>query len=598
MQGLVIGLVGAEGDGIRATGQSLIGALAREGYFGLLSTRNGARPIGGESSCRLRAATTAVLNPGGAPDLVLVHNWDAYRSLAGELPIAAGTVLIHEERAGNPPATGPFWEVKPAAAVPAPFEELAEKSSGVQDAKVEIVLGMLSVWLGLSAKRVSGGIASRFPGLGAAALKGKQRAFSLGATYAENNPLPRDLKLDPLAAPAGDRRVADGNEMCARAALFSGCKFFSGHPITPATEAMLYLQREIGSYGGSFLEAEDATAGAAAALGASYAGIKSMTATSGPGFSLQTEVLGLASVAELPLVCLNVQRGGPATGMPTRQEQADLFAAAFSSHGDTVRPILAPTNAADSFDVTVEAFNIAEHYQTPVVVLSDQEIAQTKAIIEPIDPDRFDVVDRLEPTRAELKDYVRFEASESGISPISHPGVKGGNYLAAGFEHDERGTPTLNGEIHARMNRKRLSKLDPLKGRRDLFVSEGDPDAQIGLISWGNVAGIALEAARTALSQGIKVKILVPRLLYPVADEVYADFFKSLRRCVVVEQSHQGQLHKILRMWMSVPREFTSVSKSASNRISPLEIVQLIRAMEQPANDSFKSHYCDLLNVL
>ncbi|MGA2693330.1 MAG: hypothetical protein ABSF76_13275, partial [Opitutaceae bacterium] len=449
----------------------------------------------------LRAATTAVLNPGGAPDLVLVHNWDAYRSLAGELPITAGTVVIHEERAGNPPATGPFWEVKPAAAVPAPFEELAEKSSGVQDARVEIVLGMLSVWLGLSVKRVSGGIASRFPGLGAAALKGKQRAFSLGATYAENNPL-----------------------------------------------AMLYLQREIGSYGGSFLEAEDATAGAAAALGASYAGIKSMMATSGPGFSLQTEVLGLASVAELPLVCLNVQRGGPATGMPTRQEQADLFAAAFSSHGDTVRPILAPTSAADSFDVTVEAFNIAEHYQTPVVVLSDQEIAQTKAIIEPIDPDRFDVVDRLEPTRAELKDYVRFEANESGISPISHPGVKGGNYLAAGFEHDERGTPTLNGEIHARMNRKRLSKLDPLKERTDLFVSEGDPDAQIGLISWGNVAGIALEAARTALSQGVKVKILVPKLLYPVADAVYADFFKSLRRCVVVEQSHQGQLHKILRM--------------------------------------------------
>ena len=154
--------------------------------------------------------------------------------------------------------------------------------------------------------------------------------------------------------------------MCGAAALFAGCKFFGGYPITPASEIMQYLGREIWKHGGSLLQAEDEIAGIAAAVGASFAGVKAMTATSGPGLSLKTEVLGLASVAELPLVCVDVQRGGPSTGMPTKPEQADLFAAVFSAHGDTVRPVLAPISVADTFGVTVEAFNIAEQYQTPV----------------------------------------------------------------------------------------------------------------------------------------------------------------------------------------------------------------------------------------
>src|SRR5690606_974467 len=144
------------------------------------------------------------------------------------------------------------------------------------------------------------------------------------------------------------------------AALAAGCKFFGGYPITPATEIMQHLQRDIWQHGGAVLQAEDEIAGAAAAVGASFAGRKAMTATSGPGFSLKAEVLGLASLAELPLVCVNVQRGGPSTGMPTKPEQADLFAAVFSAHGDVVRPVLAPISVADMFGITVEAFNIAE----------------------------------------------------------------------------------------------------------------------------------------------------------------------------------------------------------------------------------------------
>jgi 2-oxoglutarate/2-oxoacid ferredoxin oxidoreductase subunit alpha len=376
--------------------------------------------------------------------------------------------------------------------------------------------------------------------------------------------------------------VTDGNEVCAEAALFAGCKFFGGYPITPATEIMQHLDRDIWKHGGSLLQAEDEIAGIAAAVGAAFAGRKAMTATSGPGLSLKTEVLGLASGVELPLVCVNVQRGGPSTGLPTKSEQADLFAAAFSAHGDTVRPILAPISVEDMFGITVEAFNIAEEYQTPVVVLSDQEIAQRKDAIDPIETSQFRLIDRLQPTEAELQNYVRFRFTDSGISPISHPGLKGGNYLAAGIEHDEEGAPTSSGSMHERMNDKRLRKLDPLKERRDLFVTEGDADAPVGLISWGSVAGVVLEAFRAARAEGVAVKLLIPKLLYPVAEDVYHDFFASLQRCLVVEQSHQGQLYRVIRMWANVPREFRSFAKSGANPFTPAEVLRKIRELAGP----------------
>jgi 2-oxoglutarate ferredoxin oxidoreductase subunit alpha len=277
---------------------------------------------------------------------------------------------------------------------------------------------------------------------------------------------------------------------------------------------------------------------------------------------------------------VDVQRGGPSTGMPTKREQADLFAAAFSAHGDTVRPVLAPISVSDTFGITVEAFNIAEQYQTPVMVLSDQEIAQRKEVVPPVDTSSIKLVDRLKPNAQELENYVRFRFTESGISPLSQPGMKGGNYLAAGIEHNELGAPTANGEVHARMNDKRLKKMDPLKKRRDLFVIEGDPDASIGLISWGSVAGVAIEALHLAQAEGIKVRLLAPKLVYPVAEEIYGEFFSTLQQCLVVEQSHQGQLYRIIRMWVSpVPSKFDVLAKSGSNPISPEEVLERIRLM-------------------
>ena len=378
-------------------------------------------------------------------------------------------------------------------------------------------------------------------------------------------------------ARAGKKLLADGNDICAAAALFAGCEFFGGYPITPSTEVMQLLTREIWKYGGAVLQAEDEIAGIGAAVGASFAGKKSMTATSGPGMSLKTEMIGLATIAELPLVIVNVQRGGPSTGMPTKSEQADLYQAIFSGHGDAPRPVLAPTTVSDTFDVTVAAFNIAEQYQTPVIVLSDQEIAQRKEVIDPIDTSRFTVVDRLRPGPAELEDYARFRLTESGISPISHPGMKGGNYLGAGIEHNEHGDPTASGSIHQAMTDKRFRKLSPLRQREDLFQVEGDERAPLALVSWGSTAGVCREAFRLARAEGLEVKLLVPRLLYPIADQVYRRFFASVKAGVVVEQSQQGQLYRVLRMELDVPRGLRSFCRPGANPFRPAEVVDALR---------------------
>ncbi len=579
---LIIGMAGSGGDGIVSAGESLIGAAAQEGYFAILTKSFGSQIRGGESSCRLRVSTRPVLNPGGTLDVAVVLNWEDFLKFGGELPVGGGTIVIYERKTGVEPAQLPLRGVTPAAVLPVPMEDMAMQAAGVLLAKNNVVLGLLAGWFGLARQSILEGIRKKFARKGEAVLQGNERAFAAGLDYAEKNPLKQDRRLSPPQSDGQRKILTDGNDICAAAALFAGCKFFGGYPITPASEIMHHLGREIWKHGGSLLQAEDEIAGIAAAVGASFAGVKAMTATSGPGLSLKAEVLGLASVAELPLVCVDVQRGGPSTGMPTKPEQADLFAAAFSAHGDTVRPVLAPISVEDTFGVTVEAFNMAEYYQTPVIVLSDQEIAQRKEIVNPIDTSRFRLIERLAPTEKDLEPYVRFRFTESGISPLSRPGMKGGNYLAAGIEHDERGAPTANGEMHARMNDKRLKKLEPLQRRRDLFVVAGDPEATVGFISWGSVAGVALEALQLAQAENLKVKLLIPKLLYPVAGEIYREFFASLRKCLVIEQSHQGQLYRIIRMWVPVPPEFQSLAKSGANPITPDEVLGAIRKLARP----------------
>ncbi|HZX95250.1 MAG TPA: 2-oxoacid:acceptor oxidoreductase subunit alpha [Myxococcales bacterium] len=573
---LIIGMAGSGGDGIVSAGESLIAACAAEGYHAIMTKSFGSQIRGGESSCRVRLAIDPVLNPGGALDVAVALNWEDFLKFGAELPVGGETVVIYDSATGVPPEKVPLTGISPSEVFAVPIGEMARKATGTDKAKNTVVLGLLSGWFGIVRDGVMKGMRKKLAKKGAEVLEANERAFQAGIDYAAAHPLRTSRTMEKPARP-GVKLLTDGNDICAAAAIFSGCQFFGGYPITPSTEVMQLLTREIWKYGGAVLQAEDEIAGIGAALGASFAGKKSMTATSGPGMSLKTEVLGLASIAELPLVIVNVQRGGPSTGMPTKSEQSDLFQAVFSGHGDVVRPVLAPTTVSDTFDVTVEAFNLAEKYQTPVIVLSDQEIAQRKEVIDPIDTSRFTVVDRLRPNDAELEDYARFRLTDSGVSPISHPGLEGGNYLGAGIEHNEQGDPTASGSMHAKMTAKRFRKLDPLRERTDLFRIEGDPEAPLALISWGSTAGVCREALQLARAERLKVKLLVPYLLHPIAEGVYRRFFESVKAGLVVEQSYQGQLYRLLRTQLDLPKGLRPFCRTGANPFRPREVVDTLR---------------------
>ncbi len=574
---LVIGMAGSGGDGIVSAGESLISAAARVGYHAMMTKSFGSQIRGGESSCRVRLATTPVLNPGGALDVAVALNWEDFLKFGAELPVGGETVVIYDSKTGVAPEDLPLVGVSPAEVWPVPIGEMAKEFAGTEKAKTAVVLGLIAGWFGIPAEPILAGIRRKLGKKGQELVEANERAFAAGIAYGDSHPLLTPRAMTGASGAGKPKLLADGNEMCGAAAIFAGCQFFSGYPITPSTEIMQFLTREIWKHGGAVLQAEDEIAGIGAALGASYAGKKAMTATSGPGMSLKTEILGLATIAELPLVVVNVQRGGPSTGSPTKTEQADLFQAVFSAHGDVMRPVLAPTSVADTFATTVEAFNIAERYQTPVLVLSDQEIAQRKEVVDPIDVRQFRIEDRERPAGAELDDYARFRLTESGTSPISHPGMPGGNYLGSGIEHNQHGEPTGSGAMHAKMNEKRFKKLDPLKQRADLFETTGDRNAPLAMVSWGSTAGVCREALALARADGWKVKLLVPRLLYPVAEGPYRDFFASVRGGLVVEQSHQGQLYRMLRMFLDLPTGVRPLARSGANPFLPREVAACLR---------------------
>ncbi len=580
---LLIGMAGAGGDGIIAAGESLITAAAIEGYHAMLTKSFGPQIRGGESSFRLRISSGPVYSLGGVLDVAVALNWDDFLRFGAELPVDGHTILIYDSQHDPGPGGIPLTGVVPAEVVAAPIAQIAKDIGGTDRAKNTVVLGLMAGWFGFPPEALLKGLQKRFAKKGPEVLEKNEKAFDAGRAYAAEHPMPNAPKVHPVdrTGSAAPKLLTDGNEMAGAAAIFAGCTFFGGYPITPSSEIMHFLSREIWKHKGALMQAEDEIAGVGAAVGASFAGRKAMTATSGPGMSLKTEMLGLATIAELPLVAINVQRGGPSTGIPTKSEQSDLFQAVFSAHGDVVRPVLAPTSVGDVFHVVVEAFNLAEEYQTPVIVLSDGEIGQRKEIVDPIDTTTIRIVDRRRPTPRELEDYVRFTITESGISPISEPGMKGGNYLASGIEHNEIGAPTASGSMHARMNDKRIRKLNPLKSRRDLIEIVGDPDAPIAVVSWGSVAGVAREAVERARRKGIRVKLIVPRLLFPVPQMVYDEFFASVRAGLVVEQSHLGQLYRLLRMYIDLPRGIESFARSGSNPFSAREVADRLAAIAQ-----------------
>ena len=568
---IVIGMVGSGGDGIVAVGDILTATAASEGIHCMQFKSFGPQIRGGESSCTIHLSDKPVLSLGGNLDVLLVFNWDDYLRFSGELNVKKGVVVIADEK--NVPESLPLNDgIKPSEVFKLPFDELV-KESGNPKSKNIIALGALAQIFGLPRDGLKKSIERKFSKKKEEILAANLKAIDIGINYAVSNNLKSVLQFSYKKETS--HYITTGNEALAYGALFAGCRFFASYPITPASEIMEWMSRELPKFGGTMVQAEDEISAACMVVGASFGGVKAMTATSGPGLSLKIEALGLASMAELPLVAVNVQRGGPATGIPTKYEQADLQQAVYGMHGDAPHAVIAPSNVKDCFDAAVEAFNIAEQYQMPVIILSDQFIGHRKETVSDFSRD-LEVVGRETPKNPAKGEYKRFVVTPSGVSPMSYPGIAGGEYTCSGIEHNEAGSPVSSHKAHEIMSAKRERKLEHLAKNYKFIQRYGSARPDVGIITWGSTCGAVREAVEAAASLKLNVGAIIPRLIYPVQADVINDFIKGCKKIIIVELSYSGQFRRYLSAFCRLPENVVHLKSSGARMFEASEILERI----------------------
>ncbi len=341
--------------------------------------------------------------------------------------------------------------------------------------------------------------------------------------------------------PVRKRLLLQGNEAVAEGALLAGCKFFAGYPITPASEIAEIMSYRLPKADGTFIQMEDEIASMGAVIGASLAGVKSMTATSGPGFSLMQENLGFACIAEVPCVVVNVMRGGPSTGLPTSPAQGDVMQARWGTHGDHPIIVLAVANVEDCFHVTVKAFNLSEKFRLPVIVLSDEIVAHTRESIHMPDPAEIEVVDRATPDMPP-EWYIPYQDNPRGVPPMAPLG-EGYRYHVTGLIHDVRGFPTQRpDEIESfisRLFRKVTQGFPEIMMTRSLMMD----DAEVGVVAYGSVSRSARRAVAQAREQGVKAGLLELVTLFPFPRPAVEGVLRQCR-AVLVPEMNMGQISR------------------------------------------------------
>lgn len=368
-------------------------------------------------------------------------------------------------------------------------------------------------------------------------------------------------------------RVITGNEACAEGALAAGMRFYAGYPITPSSEIAEVLAEKLPRQGGVFIQMEDEIASIGAIIGGSLAGSKSMTATSGPGFSLMQENLGYATMAEVPCVIVNVMRGGPSTGLPTLPAQGDVMQARWGTHGDHPIIVLAPFSVAETFDLTVRAFNLAEKYRTPVILLLDEILGHVNEKVALPDEKELHIVNRVIPSEAP-GEYLPFRHTESGVPPMVSFG-QGYRYHVTGLAHDETGFPTNKStEIEKLLNRLHR-KID--QARDDIIQVENSDleDATVGLIAYGSSARSSRHAVRMAREAGKKVGLLRLQTLWPFADKEIQHWTGQVKQWIVPEMN-MGQLAHEVEWAVFGKAPVHRINVYNGEPISPLTILEKI----------------------
>ena len=566
---LSLAIAGSGGAGVMTAGNMLLEAAARAGLYGLMVRISGPQIRGGEAGALLRFAPQPVESLDDHFDVLIALDWQGVHRLAPEIPLGPHSLIIADSAQGTPPEA---YVRGAARCVDLAMKNLSKSVPGSWPNM--IALGIAAALLGLPAEAVDAVVKTSLKGTSSGSLAASLAAVAAGRAAASDIGAPFTLARPAQSAP---RWLITGNEAAGLGAIRGGVRFVAAYPITPATEILEWMAPALAQVGGLLVQAEDELASINMVIGASYGGVPALTATAGPGLSLMTEALGLAVAAEVPVVVVDVMRGGPSTGIPAKTEQSDIAIALNGLHGDAPRVVLAPNSIADCIVTTQWAVHLAESLQVPVVVLSDQFMGQSCAVIDASPAATFTGA-RLS-AAAGTENYRRYADSASGVSPMAIPGTAGLAYTADGLAHDEFGIPSSQAAHHHAQLEKRSRKLTQADYGALWADVEGDGD--IAVITLGSSTGPVREAIAAARSRGVPARLISIRLLAPARPAEFASALDGARRVLVVEQNSGAQLYRYLRSQYDMPGDVKSFARPGPLAIRPSDVC---RALTQWGN--------------
>src|SRR6266853_580773 len=561
IQDAVIRLAGNSQDGIQTAGAFLARLAGRSDQDVMTYMTIPATISGGPSIFQVRIGSGEVLSAGDEADFLVAFYQHSYQDHIGFL--REGGVMLYDSD-----NVEPNLDDKRFVYVGVPITGLTVEALGgtaKDKGKNIFVLGLISRIFNLDDEKLKRLISEKFGGKNESVVNTALMAFQAGYAYPVGNVLTKHYRFEKIEKTGGRAQITmDGNQALAYGLIAAGVRYGAGYPITPWSSVMETLRREFPKYGGIFVQAEDELGAVSIALGFSYSGYLAVTGSAGPGISLKTEAIGWASMAEIPLIICNIQRGGPSTGLPTNVEQSDLHQAMYGGHGDSPRVVLAASTVEDCFYIAIEAARIARKYSTPVFILSDTSLATR---IEAFDePDLSKLIVDSKPDLTPRQTHTPYPLDQ--ITQHVPPGTRilDGKYpLLSGLEHDEMGHPTGSPKLHMVMTAKRRNKLRKLAEEIPVPEVYGDQEGDTLLVGWGSTYGPIHDAVVMAREQGEKIGALHLRHVHPLPNGL-EKIFAKFKRIVVVEMNDQGvygfgQLAIILRARYCEPK-IESVTKT------------------------------------
>lgn len=568
---------GQQGEGIESTGEIFSMAMNRLGYYLYGYRHFSSRIKGGHTNNKITVRPTEVRIIPDDLDILVAFDQETIDVNYKELT-ENGIIL----------ADAKFEPVEPedskAPVIAIPFTTIASEL-GTSLMKNMVAIGASAALLKLDKSVFEAVVKEIFAKKGEEVVAKNMLAIEHG--YAQLLELAPEKEGAYALEPAdGQRRLyMIGNDAIALGALAAGVRFMAAYPITPASEIMEYLIKKLPLFGGTVIQTEDEIAAATMAIGSNYGGVRAFTASAGPGLSLMMEAIGLSGMTEQPLVIVDTQRGGPSTGLPTKQEQSDLMQMIYGTHGEIPKVVIAPSTGTEAFYDTIQAFNIAEELQCPVIILSDLQLSLGKQTVEPFDYDSIQVTrgkllsgDSV-PEAEEKSYFKRYEVTEDGISPRVLPGMKHAIHHVTGVEHDETGKPSEAAGNRKKQMDKRMKKLENIRFDQPVYANAPHEEADVLLVGFNSTRGVLEELQRSLNNQGITTNHAHIRLIHPFPAEEMMNYVQSAKKVLVVENNATGQLASILKMNVGGHQKIQSVLRYDGTPFLPRQLETQVKEM-------------------